>query len=329
MIVVRAPFRVSFLGGGSDLPYFYQQHQGAVLSTAINRHMFLTGRDMYDKSTSLLKYSSTETFSDYNQIRHPIFREVFRMFKLEGVDIGVSSDIPAGSGLGSSSTFTVALVALVNKLQNLGLGEMEIAELACEIEIEKLGEPIGKQDQFASAFGGMNLFTFAKSGSVTVSPFVPTKTQMEWLSSSLFLVEVGGIGRSAGAALIQVQAHVQKNQSATQATKDLADLAIQGFHQIQSSGIETLTALLNEAWRLKKIANPSVLMSAGSAVMELGMSNGAIAGKLLGAGGGGFVLFVVEAPEREKFLESMVGKRLLKIQPDSTGVSVVYEEEDK
>jgi D-glycero-alpha-D-manno-heptose-7-phosphate kinase len=152
---------------------------------------------------------------------------------------------------------------------------------------------------------------------------------MEWISQSLFLVEVGGIGRSAGAALLQVQAHVQENTSATQATKDLADLAVQGFHQIQTSGIATLSSLLNEAWRLKQIASPNILMSAGNAVMELGMSNGASAGKLLGAGGGGFVLFVVEPAERARFLASMRDKKLLNIQPDLAGVSVVYEEEGK
>jgi len=329
MIVVRAPFRVSFLGGGSDLPYFYREHGGAVLSTAINRHMFLTGREMYNKDQSLLKYSRTEAVSHFSQIQHPIFREVFRMYELKGLDIGVSSDIPAGSGLGSSSSFTVALLALVDKMKRLGLSRMEIAELACHIEIDKLGETIGKQDQFASAFGGMNLLTFGRSGSVTVEPCLLGTGELEWLSKTLYLVEADGIGRAAGEMLGQVQDHVRQNKSAFQATQDLADLAIQGFRQIRIGGIQVLPELLNEAWRLKKLATPEILMSSATDVMEAGMSDGATAAKLLGAGGGGFVLFVVEPLEQSRFIRAMREYTVLKIGPDLSGVSVIYEEEEK
>jgi D-glycero-alpha-D-manno-heptose-7-phosphate kinase len=329
MIVVRAPFRASFLGGGSDIPYFFREHGGAVLSTAINRHMFITARRMYQESESLLKYSSTELISVGDEIRHPIFREVFKMFGLKGLDVGVSSDIPAGSGLGSSSTFTVALVAMADTLQGLGLSRMEIAEVACQIEIDLLREPVGKQDQFASSFGGMNLFLFDKSGSVTVEPFFPSVKDLAWLSNSLFLVEIEGVGRSAGEMLGQVQEHVQQNGVALHATKALADLAIQGFRQMQDSGVECLPSLLVEAWRLKRLATPRRLMNTADSTMDLGMSSGASGGKLLGAGGGGFVLFVVEKDKQPGFMAAMSKSKVLRIRPDLAGVRVVYEEEEK
>jgi D-glycero-alpha-D-manno-heptose-7-phosphate kinase len=329
MIVVRAPFRASFLGGGSDIPHFFKVHGGAVVSSAINRHMFITGRKMYHRSESLLKYSSTELVKSYSQIKHPIFREVFKKFSLEGLDIGVSSDIPSGSGLGSSSTFTVALIALVGKLQELGLTRMEIAELACEIEIDLLKEPIGKQDQFASAFGGMNLFIFQKSGSVIVEPYQLSISELDWLSNSLFLVEVPGVGRSASQMLGRVYEHISQNQSALIATKDLADLAIQGFRQMQQSGIKALPTLLNEAWRLKKLSTPEALLNSADEVMRVGISSGALAGKLLGAGGGGFILFIVEPADREQFLGKFSDRHVLQVRPDLSGVKVIYEEEDK
>lgn len=329
MIVVRAPFRVSFLGGGSDLPFFYKKYGGAVLSSAINRHMFITGREMFDGTRSLLKYSKTEYIERTEDIEHPIFREVFRQFDLKGIDFGVSSDIPAGTGLGSSSTFTVALITLANSMTHSNLTIPEIAELACKIEIDVLGENIGKQDQYASAFGGLNLFKFLKSGAVEAHPFPLKHSDMTWFKNSLFLVKIPGEARSAGNILSQVQAHIENNSQAQHATMALADLAVQGFEELRRFGVRALPNLLNEAWRLKKITTPSSILSSANKILEKGLESGASAGKLLGAGGGGFVLFILDPVYLSNFLTAMKDYKILSIVPDSNGAKIIYEEDDK
>jgi len=153
MIVTRAPFRASFAGGGTDLPAHFQKHGGATLSVGLGRHMFITGRKMFDPSTTLLKYSRIESVVSLEEIEHPIFREALRHFGLFGLDLGVSSDIPAGSGLGSSSTFTVALVKLLSEFLEENFEAHEVAKVASSLEVDILKEPIGYQDPYASGFG--------------------------------------------------------------------------------------------------------------------------------------------------------------------------------
>lgn len=326
MIVVRAPFRVSFLGGGSDIPSHYEQFGGAVLSTAVNQHIFLTGRKMFEPNRTLVKYSTSELVSDVGEIKHPIFREALQFFKTSGVDIGVSSDIPAGTGLGSSSTFTVALVSLLADLSGKTFSKMEIAELASYIEIELLNEPIGKQDQFASSFGGVNLFLFNKSGTVEVHPLYLKSSDFEWLQSSMFLVKLMEPPRSASEVLTSTALFQASNPKAVESTKDLASLAIRGYEEVNRFGIKILPDLLNEAWRLKQAASPISATSVASEAIEAGLRGGASAAKLLGAGGGGFVLFLVEEANRTKFQERMQSWKVVQVKTDLTGVSTIYSE---
>lgn len=326
MIMVRAPFRTSFLGGGSDLPFFYQLHGGATLSTTINKHIFLTGRRMYNGNQSLLKYSQIERVNSADDIKHPIFRAVFEIFKLKGVDLAVMSDIPSGSGLGSSSSFTVGLIKLVNELHGLQMDEEEIARLACEIEIDKVGDSVGKQDQYSSAFGGLNLFLFNRDNSVEVLPYQFNVDDYEWLSGAMVLVEVGSFGRSANENLKKFAQYMGSDDVALHSTKALADLAIEGFKQISTSGIRELPSLLGEAWRLKQLSAPRELTSVASELMNLGLENGALAGKLLGAGGGGFILFLVEPESVDGFQISLGKVRSLRVKPDLSGVLTIYNE---
>lgn len=155
MIITRAPFRVSFCGGGSDLPSFYEKYGGCVLSTTIRKYMYLTIHKYFEKNQIVLKYSKTEIVNDYSEIEHRIFKQCLSDFDLKGVELSSMADIPAGTGLGSSSTFTVALLHLLNTYTGQYVSKYKLAKDACAVEIEKLGEPIGKQDQFAAAFGGL------------------------------------------------------------------------------------------------------------------------------------------------------------------------------
>lgn len=327
MIVVRAPFRVSFLGGGSDIPEFFTAHGGgAVLSTAIDRHMFLTGRHMFDASQTLVKYSQSELVGNVQDIRHPIFREALHYFDLEGLDIGVSSDIPAGTGLGSSSTFTVALVALLSEIKGQRLAKEEIADLACKIEIEILGEPIGKQDQFASAVGGFNLFLFKESGEVETESLNLSPNDYQKLNDSLFLVKLDEPARSASEMLRVASENLKMNSNAIAATKELSSLALEGFREISRRGIDVLPEYLNHAWELKKRANPGASMAVAFETVELGLRSGAKAAKLLGAGGGGFVLFIVDSKMQGRFSEAFSRNVVLRVGMDLSGVTVIYRE---
>ncbi len=329
MIVVRAPFRVSFLGGGSDIPRHYRKHGGAVLSTAINRHMFISGREMFDPSTTLLKYARTESVQEISEIQHPIFREALQLFGVSGVDLSVSSDIPAGTGLGSSSTFTVALVKLLSQMSEQPLGRAGIADLACKIEIDLLSEPIGKQDQFASTFGGLNLIRFETTGAVSVHPVSLSAADLEWLSSTMWLVKLPGDARSASAVLQEAAGFIEQDPAAERAISDLAELALDGYRMIQTSGISVLPELVRKAWDLKKLSSPDSHMGVASDLVERGLKSGASAAKLLGAGGGGFVLFFVEKANQTGFLDAFRGERVLHVKPDLAGVTTIYEEDNK
>lgn len=329
MRVVRAPFRVSFLGGGSDLPRHYLKHGGAVLSTAIDQRMFISGRPMFDPSRTLLKYSRTELVESLDQIEHPIFREALKYFNCSGVDLSVSSDIPAGTGLGSSSTFTVALVKLLAEMSGKRLSKMEIGSLACMIELDILGEPIGKQDQYASALGGMNLIRFEKNGEVLADQVNLSPEDLSWLADVMWLVKVPGSARSASTVLKEAAGFVNQDATAERALCDLAQLAIDGYRQIELSGVRVLPNLVAEAWELKKKSSPESHMSIAAETVSRGQGAGAKAAKLLGAGGGGFVLFFVEQAELPSFLAEFSDERVLRVRPDLAGVTTIYEEEGK
>jgi D-glycero-alpha-D-manno-heptose-7-phosphate kinase len=326
MILSRAPFRVSFLGGGSDIPGFYRDYGGAVLSTSIDKYIFLTGREMFDQSETLVKYSKSELVKKVSEIKHPIFREVLKYFDLSGIDIGVSSDIPAGTGLGSSSTFTVALITLVSEIQGRKLSKAEIAKIACEIELEVLGQPIGKQDQYASAFGSFNLIEFDRSGAVQVTPVALSLENCEWLSSSMYLVKLNLPPRSASEIIEASRIAKLDSPSALLATKNLAELAVSGFEEIKKNGVKALPELLRVAWDLKKEANSESAMSVADATVEQGMEAGALGAKLLGAGGGGFVLFLVESCNKGKFLSTFSSRKVLQVATEQTGASILFSE---
>lgn len=168
MIITRAPFRVSFCGGGSDLPNFYEKYGGCVLSTTIRKYMYITLHKYFYDDQIVLKYSKTENVKDFSEICHKIFKQCLSDFNIKGVEITSMADIPAGTGLGSSSSFTVALLHLLYTYKGQYVSKYKLAKEACDVEIRKLNEPIGKQDQFAAAFGGINFYEFQPNGFVNI-----------------------------------------------------------------------------------------------------------------------------------------------------------------
>lgn len=322
MIITRTPFRVSFLGGGTDIPWFYETGAGAVISTSINRYMYLSGHPMFDSGEILLKYSKTERVSDASSIEHPIAREVLTMEQLNGVDISVNADFPAGSGLGSSSAFTVGLALLAAKLKGRQPSQAEIARTACHVEIERLGEPIGKQDQYASAYGGLNELQFQPNGNVDVLPVVLDDDAQSWLSRSMVLVRVNQSTRSASAILEKQRTEVLLDTAKMDSMRNLYELTKEAIIAIRSD-ISVLPEFVNEGWRLKKIGSSGSTTDEIDELITFGLSAGARGAKMLGAGASGFVLFLVDPETRDQFADKF-SHRVELVAPEGDGAVVIY-----
>jgi D-glycero-alpha-D-manno-heptose-7-phosphate kinase len=312
------------LGGGTDIPWFYEAHGGgAVVSAAIDKHMYLSAHPLFDSQDILLKYSKIERVRDVHSLEHPIARTVLADLELSGLDISVSSDVPAGTGLGSSSAFTVGLIQLLSEYSGEPRSTAELARKACEVEIDLLNEPIGKQDQYASAFGGLNLYNFLETGEVKVSPIRLNEGSLEWLSKSLLLVQIGRETRSASKILQHQKYYSQGDNAAIQNLVDLRELTLQTA-EILEHDITSLGKAMRLGWELKKGSHPGANLEQVDHLIKSGMSAGAMGAKLLGAGGGGFVLFLVEDSVKDRVIEAVKPLATMSVGVDSLGSSVIY-----
>ena len=299
MVGSRTPFRMSFIGGGSDLKEFYSRSPGCVLSTAINKYMYIFLHSFFDNRIQI-KYSKTELVDQINDINHPIVRETLKKFDLVGIDINSIADIPAGTGLGSSGSYTVGLLHALYKYTNQQISQELLARDACEIEIDILKEPIGKQDQYAAAYGGLNIINFLSSGEVEVKPI-----EME---------------NNAYTQLQDLINEETKFDSQMQMTK-LVEKAIK---YLSESDLEGFGKTLDENWQLKKSLSNKISNKEIDDIYSLAKKNGALGGKLLGAGGGGFLLFYCRK-SNQGILRRALGKlREVRFKFDNTGSKIIY-----
>ena len=321
MIMTKTPFRISFAGGGSDLADFYEQYGGCVLSTSINRYCYISIHPYFDENKTLLKYSENELVNDLSEIRHRIFNCVLNERKLHGVEIVSTADVPGGTGLGSSSTFTVGLINTLNCYQGKYMSKGAIAEKACQIEIEKLGSPIGKQDQYAAAYGGLNFICFHRDGTVSVAPVMMRSETYRRLQQNLMMFYTGDV-RSANSILSEQK----KNMSSADKTANLRQmcaLAEDMRTALERDDISGFGDLLNEGWKLKRTLASGISNPAIDEAYETAMANGALGGKLLGAGGGGFLLFYCE-PDKQEQLRVALRKKEFPFSFEKDGTSVAY-----
>ncbi len=321
MIITRTPFRVSFAGGGSDLADFYEKYDGCVLSTSINRYCYISIHPYFDENRTVLKYSETEIVDNLSEIRHRIFNCILNERQVHGVEISSTADIPSGTGLGSSSTFTVGVLNALNCYQGKYMSKGKIAEKACEIEIQKLGSPIGKQDQYAAAFGGLNYIKFHRDGEVSVTPVMIQPDKLKELQNNLVMFYTGDT-RSANSILSEQK----KNMSAEDKINNLKQMCVLADDMrssLEKGEIDSFGDLLNAGWQLKRtlasgISNPLI-----DEAYETAMKNGALGGKLLGAGGGGFLLFYCP-PENQEKLRVALRLRQFPFSFEKDGTSVIY-----
>ncbi len=326
MIITRAPFRVSFCGGGSDLPSFYEKYGGCVVSTSIRKYMFLTIHNYFHKDQIVLKYSKTEIVNHYEEIEHRIFRQCLSDFGIKGVEISSMADIPSGTGLGSSSSFTVALLLALHTYLGEYTSKYKLAKDACEIEIEKLGDPIGKQDQFAAAFGGLNFIEFLPNGFVNVEPIVMKKDSYQKLEQNLMMFYLGGT-HSAGEILKEQSSNITQEDKANTQLK-MCEITRTLKEELCKNNVDAMGELLHENWMLKKSLASGISSPLIDDVYDRAMHAGAMGGKLLGAGGNGFMLFYVPENKQNNVRDALTDLREMDFQMDNSGASIIHFDKD-
>jgi D-glycero-alpha-D-manno-heptose-7-phosphate kinase len=295
VIITRTPLRISLGGGGSDLPSFYEGNGGGFLvAAAISKYVYIAVHENFDDEL-ILKYSAVERVTTPAHIEHPILREAFTMMDVTGgVELTSMADIPAGTGLGSSGSFTVGVLKALHSFRRRPVTNEELAALACTLEIERLGEPIGKQDQYAAAIGGLTAFHFGPDGNVTVEPVAMALEQKALLEENLLLFFTG-LRRSASQEMAaQVETLPSGDGGLVENLVAVRRLGLDSRDALEQGDLERFGGLLTEQWRLKLARSPSPLHHQIDDWLTTGLKAGALGGKLIGAGGGGFLLFYAE-----------------------------------
>lgn len=324
MIVSCAPFRVSFAGGGSDVPWFYRRYGGAVLSCSITKYSFAIIHPFFDSENFNLKYSSTEVANDVAKIAHPILREVLRFLGIPGgLEIASIADLPSGTGLGSSSSFCVALLNGLHAHAGRFVAKEVLAAEACTIEIERLGEPIGKQDQYAAAFGGINFIEFHKNDSVTVEPLLLRRDTLAELERSVMLFYTGG-PRAARGILAAQQAQIEGDEGARATLRRMVDLTYRLREILTSGDLDGLGRVLHESWVLKRSFTDRISTSRIDRLYDAALAAGALGGKLAGAGGGGFLVLYCPPSAQAGVRAALQELREVDFRFDLEGARIVF-----
>jgi D-glycero-alpha-D-manno-heptose-7-phosphate kinase len=323
MIIARSPLRITLGGGGTDLPSYFTEHEGFLVAAAIDKYVYVTVMRPFSPGI-YLKYSALEHVDRVADVKHPIIREALELQNLQTpqIEITTLADIPAGTGLGSSGSFTTALLKALSTHRRKVAHSRELAELACDIEINRLGEPVGKQDQFIAAFGGITCLTFHKDHSVTVQPLRLSRETMFDLEDNLLLFFTG-FRRAAGSILNDQDVRSKAQDADMLRNLDyVKTLGYRSKEALESGNLQRFGELMHEHWEHKKrrsgISNPQIDMWYSQA-----MKNGAIGGKLVGAGGGGFLMFYAGDRSRLRRTMTEAGLEEVRFRFDFEGTKIV------
>jgi D-glycero-alpha-D-manno-heptose-7-phosphate kinase len=324
VIISRTPFRVSFVGGGSDLPAFCDRQPGAVLSMTIDKAMYLTLHPYFDRGKTLLRYSQTELVEAVGKIEHPIFREALRLMEISGgVEISSTADVPSGTGMGSSSSFTVGLLHVLSAYRARYPSKEYLGSTASYLEIDVLGEPIGRQDQYAAAYGGINVIEFYKNGEVRVEPVTIARETLTNLDSRLMMFYTGE-QRATSSILGDQSQGVATNDEKFQATAKMVELVYEMRDALFEGDLWAFGEVLDRNWELKRSLSKHISNPAIDEAYARAREAGAAGGKLLGAGGGGFLLVYVDPEHQEKVREALAHLNELDFHYSPLGSSIVH-----
>ena len=327
MIITRSPLRISLGGGGTDLPSYYQDHGGFLIAAAIDKYVYITLHRTFVPDL-IVKYSKMERVTDVNAIEHPIIREAFKLLEvpIASLELASMADIPAGTGLGSSGSFTTALLKALHACKKNLVHPDELAQQACHIEIDLLGEPIGKQDQYIAAFGGITCFEFRRDGSVKAWPLKISEETLFNLEDNLLLFFTG-YSRSASKILKEQDDRSKKNdQAMIDNLHFVKNLGFQNQRALESGDLDEFGRLMDVHWRHKKqrsgnMSNPQI-----DHWYDRAMQNGAIGGKVIGAGGGGFLMFYAEDKARLRHTMREQGLKEVRFRFDYEGTQCMNNE---
>ncbi|MCE9610137.1 MAG: galactokinase [Chthoniobacter sp.] len=327
MIITRSPLRISLGGGGTDLPSYYEEHGGFLIAAAIDKYVYITLHKTFVEDL-IVKYSKLERVEHAGLLEHPIVREACALLQMDGRSLEITSmaDIPAGSGLGSSGSFTTALLKALHTYKKNIVRPAEIAAQACQIELEKLGEPIGKQDQYIAAVGGVTSFHFLPGGKVEVIPVELAEETLFNLQDNLLLFFTG-YTRSASKIL---QEQNDRTKSVDKAMVEnlhfVKELGVQSKEALETGNLRELARLMDVHWQRKKERSGGMSNAQINDWYDFAMANGALGGKLIGAGGGGFLMFYSEQTTRLRRAMRGQGLREVRFRFDFEGTKLVAQD---
>jgi D-glycero-alpha-D-manno-heptose-7-phosphate kinase len=327
MIITRTPFRITLGGGGTDLPGYYSRHGGFVLSAALNKYMFIYLNTPIVDDLVRVKYSQSEIVEDVSELQHTLCREALRLFGIRrAIEVISMADIPAGTGLGSSSCYLVGLLNALHTLSRKPMSRQELAEEACHIELDVLKKPIGKQDQYLAAFGGITALHIDRTGAVEVESIIPNPETLEDLESRIVLFYTG-LSRSTEEILALQTRDLQEDSSATASYySQIKEIGLEIYTYLKRGNVRRFGEMLDEHWRAKKklgagVANPRI-----DRLYDVARANGALGGKISGAGGGGFFLFYAEEGKQElRRAMQAEGLREMRFRVDFDGSKILMD----
>jgi D-glycero-alpha-D-manno-heptose-7-phosphate kinase len=324
MIISKTPFRISFCGGGTDLREYYSKRQGSVVSTSIDKFMYVSVKDFFDKDKTFLKYSRTELVGNVDKIKHPIIREALKLTGiLRGVEISSMADIPSASGLGSSSAFAVGLLNALYAYLGEHKSPEELAKEACRIEIELLKEPIGKQDQYIAAYGGLRHILFNHDDSVSSEIIVLSRKTKEELENNLLLFYTG-ITRKAKDILSEQKKNTRKKM---ESLDRMMELSLELKDSLVKKDTTRFGELLHKNWEYKKKLASRISSPIIDRYYRMALESGALGGKILGAGGGGFLLLYCEQNRQNTVIRNLKALRHVPFKFENHGTRIVYRDD--
>ena len=324
MIITRSPSRITLGGGGTDLPSYFRQHGGFVISAAIDKYVYITLHDTFI-GEGIIKYSETERVQHVEEIRHPLIREALILTGVQpsGLEIASMSDIPAGTGLGSSGSFTTALLGALHTHKKSIVPKYELAEQACHIEIDLAKEPVGKQDQYIAAFGGITCFEFLPDDRVQVNTLELSSEALANLEDNLLLFFTG-YTRSASQILADQDRRTRSmDQEMIDNLHFVKELGYQSKSALEAGDLRKFAELMHVHWEHKKKRSEAMSNNSIDKHYELARANGALGGKLIGAGGGGFLMFYTEDKTRLRRAMLAAGLREVRCRFDFQGTAIV------
>ena len=327
MIITRSPLRISLGGGGTDLPSYYEEHGGFLIAAAIDKYVYITIHKTFVEEM-IVKYSKVERVAHASELEHPIVREACALLQMDGRSLEITSmaDIPAGTGLGSSGSFTTALLKALHAYQKNIVRPAEIAAQACQIELEKLHEPIGKQDQYIAAVGGLTSFHFMPSGKVEILPVEVEEETLFNLQDNL-LMFFTGYTRSASKILKEQNDRTKSvDKAMIENLHFVKELGVQSKDALESGDLREFARLMDVHWQRKKERSGGMTNGPINEWYDFAMANGALGGKLIGAGGGGFLMFYSEQTTRLRRAMREQGLREVRFRFDFEGTKIVAQD---